>query len=154
MFLKWNYLTRQDGFTLVELILSIVLISILSFIAIPRLISPDPEAFKFSQELRSSLRYVQQAAVASNCPVHIVFTVDHYTAQYAMTCTSGVKFVNNPANQRPWNGSKADQGLAPKGITLPDKTIKFNGLGVPDKELDIDIAGYKVKVEAETGYVH
>jgi hypothetical protein len=44
--------------------------------------------------------------------------------------------------------------LAPEGITLPDTTITFEGLGAPDNALELNIAGYTVKVEAETGYVH
>jgi MSHA pilin protein MshC len=157
LFFKWNFRKKQNGFTLIELILTIVILSILSAIAAPRFVSSASEAFQFSQGLRTTLRYAQQTAVASNSPVCVKFSATRYTVTYVpeggASCASS-QYVTNPANQQPWNGTKTGQGLAPEGITLPDTTITFEGLGAPDNALELNIAGYTVKVEAETGYVH
>jgi MSHA pilin protein MshC len=67
------------GFTLVELVTSLVLVGILAAFAAPRLINNQPfEERGYVDELASTLRYAQRIATATQCDVSVALTPTTY----------------------------------------------------------------------------
>lgn len=143
------------GFTLVELILVLVLLGVLSAVVLPRFTSNGYAEYGYMEELASALRFAQQSAVAANTPITLTLTSNHYRICRDTTCPSSGPFLNNPGNNRPWDGSVSGRGLAPSGVTVsPATSLTFNGLGVPSQGLSIQIGDRSLQLEAETGHVH
>lgn len=120
------------GFTLVEVIATLVIIAILGAIAVPRLF--DNQAFSergYIDEVASALRYAQKIALASGCEVSVVVGVGGYTATQRNTLN------NCDAQTGPWTTPvrRADgnnlAGTAPVGVAMaPAATLIFNRDGV------------------------
>jgi MSHA pilin protein MshC len=114
------------GFTLIELIASLVILAILVAMAAPALL--DHRAFSergYADELADAIRYTQRIAVASGCTTRIVIAAGNYSAQQRNTCNGGG-----------WNrilikgdGSQVS-GTAPAGVLAnPNRTITFDASG-------------------------
>lgn len=117
---------RQGGFTLVELVTSLVILSILAAMAAPSLL--DHRAFNergYADEVADAIRYTQRIAVASGCPTRIVVAAASYSAQQRNACNAGA-----------WNrillkgdGTQVN-GTAPAGVLAnPNRTITFDASG-------------------------
>lgn len=80
-----------DGFTLIELIAVIVLLSILGVVAMSRLGNFSGfESRAFYDEVVNALRYAQKLAVSTGCPVEVNITATGYALHQRQTsCTSG-----------------------------------------------------------------
>jgi len=64
----------NEGFTLIELIMVIVLIGIIAFFAAPRLGTiPSTNAGAFADKLRADVRYVQDVAMTKNRRTRVYF---------------------------------------------------------------------------------
>lgn len=81
--------TSQYGFTIIELTMVIVIISIIGAVAMPRFQdNNDFKARQFTDNTISALRYAQKLAIAAGCHVQISFTTTGYTLkQRSGNCT-------------------------------------------------------------------
>ena len=145
----------QRGFSLIELIVTLILVGILAVVALPRFASKsDFDARGFFDATASMLRYAQKSAVAQRRTVCVGFGADSSVsltiassfggacdtplagpngiAPYALAAPAGVGFAAAPANF-----SFLPSGAASLGQTL----------GVAD------LAGRLLTVVAATGYV-
>ncbi len=154
-------LNRCAGFTLVELVSVLLLLSILSVVAVSRLdVNPFVSA-GFDQELRAALRYAQKYALLSGCDVQV--SVDAATDSYSLNirndvgalpqnCLSASGAFSVPL-QNPTAGNYA--GTAPPNIDITSGlTFFYDRQGQPSVSGAIVIDGNAITVEAVTGLVH
>ena len=146
---------RQRGFTLVELIMTMVIIGIISAVAAPRFF--DINVFQsrgFADQVQASLRYAQKAAIAQHRFVCVAFTSNSITLTIsaAASCPGG--------NLASPSGDTTYRITAPSNITFSTTPTDFyfDALGKPNftSYPGIFIAGAAnpIVVEAETGYVY
>jgi MSHA pilin protein MshC len=141
----------QRGFTMVELIAVMVIVGIIAAVAAPRFMSVD--AFKsrgFRDQVISTLRYAQKAAIAQHRFVCVAFTSSSVTLTYGLTsaCASGT--LTGPTG--PYVLSSPSSNVSLGGYT----PFSFDAIGKPSvANSAITITSEtSIAVEAETGYVH
>jgi len=114
------------GFTLIELVTAIVIVSVLSAVAAPYIL--DTRAFSergYVNEVAFALRYTQKIAVASNCSARLAIDATGYVGTQQATCGAGL--WSTPIRR---TDGGALQGPPPADVVMaPDATIVFNGDG-------------------------
>jgi len=95
--------SREHGFTLVELVLTIVILGVLVAVALPRFFNQATfEERYFHDDLISAARYAQRLSTASGCAVRLTvsaagFSLDH-DANCDLTAPSYSLAVQRPAD--------------------------------------------------------
>lgn len=150
--------SRQRGYTLVELIMTIVIVGIVAVVAIPRF--TDSSVFQsrgFADQVQAALRYAQKTAIAQRRNVCVAFTLPApSTVSLTIANASGAASSCAANLDFPEGGNTI---TAPAGIAfaaLPTD-FSFNALGTPtNAPQTISITGVTngITIEAETGYVH
>ncbi len=143
---------RQTGFTLVELVVTIAILSIIAVVAAPRFFQTGTfDSRGFYDKSVAVVRLAQKTAVAWRRPVHVCVTATQVIAGTAAGCATPLTY--------PVSGSLAAE-TAPNGVTLSPAAFSFDGLGRPSAGTTITfsstIAGdpaRQIVVSAETGYV-
>ncbi|MBU0499605.1 MAG: prepilin-type N-terminal cleavage/methylation domain-containing protein [Gammaproteobacteria bacterium] len=145
------------GFTLVELVTTLLLLGILSFVAMPRFFDRASYAERgFQEDLLSSVRYAQKLARFSGCETRVETSAAGYALTQRAACTSGNFDV---AVQRISGGAITDN--VPNGLALGAADFYYDSLGRP---LDtgtgtsvapgLTVGDRTLTVEAETGFAH
>jgi MSHA pilin protein MshC len=143
------------GFTLVELVVTLIIIGLLAAVIGPRFIGNDAFASRgFFDEAHSVVRYAQKTAIAWRRPVFVCVTATTVSAGTVSGCGS---LVVHPATGDPLTTT------APSGVTLTSASFSFDGGGRPNPNAQTTIAftsgiagdpARQIVVEAGTGYVH
>lgn len=145
---NWFTVPRHSGFTLTELIITLVIVGIISLVAMPRFLNNDDFDNRiFRDEVTSALRYAQKKAVASRRNVCVAFTNNSVTltsasargaaavcdqalvnatgnAGYVVSARNQTAFAAQPANfffdsqGQPSSGTQALQITGAAGITV------------------------------------
>ena len=142
------------GFTIVELVATLVIIAVVCAVTLPRLIDSDSFSERgYTDELASALRYAQRIAVASRCNVRLVVAAGDYSGFQRTDCdgtgawTSVVLRADGPLS------GIADAGV----ITAPAGTvIEFSRDGgvVGGAPPQLTVAGFfRIDIDAITGQV-
>ena len=146
----------QRGFTLVELVMTIILVGILAAYATTSFKQTIFQSRGFADQVQAALRYAQKEAIAQRRNVCVAFTLPAPSTvtltvgnAYGVACNTGLAF---PAGG---NVLTAPAGIA---FTALPTAFSFDTLGRPNpnaaQTISIVGATNSITVEAETGYVH
>lgn len=148
------------GFTLPELAIVIVVVSVLAVVALPRLTRATFDEARLHQEALAALRYAQRTAVTRQRTVCVSVGATTVTLRYRSlygnnACTYDTGDANLPAPSG--TGAATTYTVTAQGsaaITTP-VNFYFNLLGQPSAGQSITLSdGRIITVEAESGYVH
>jgi len=150
---------RRRGFTLPELVMTIVIIGILIAVTAPRFVSWKGFASRGSyDEAQAVVRFAQKTAVAWRRPIYVCVSATVISATSNSDCTTAP--VQHPITGAPLKST------ATAGVTLSSSagaSFSFDGLGrpIPNAAVTItltstiaDDPARQIVVESETGYVH
>ncbi len=143
---------HQSGFTLVELVMTMVIVGILAAVAAPRFFEANIfQSRGFADQVQATLRHAQKVAIAQRRFVCAAFTGSSITLTTGATAACGTPLVS-PAGDAGYV-INAPAGAA---FTAVPANFSFDALGSPSLAQTISIAGATnpIIVEAETGYVH
>jgi len=159
-----NCWRKGAGFTLIELVVTLIVVAILAVIAIPRLNTRTFDTIGFYQEVLSSVRYAQKEAVAKRRVVCVTLGGNSVTVRFAknaasFTCDTD---LTSPRGVSPFTVT------ASTGVTLSSVpsigSFFFDPLGRPldaagvsSPQRTISITGDGTQsfvIETQTGYVH
>ncbi|OGS98172.1 MAG: hypothetical protein A3K04_01870 [Gallionellales bacterium RBG_16_56_9] len=147
---------RTPGFTLIELVMTLVIVGILAAVVAPRFF--DTNIFQsrgFADQVQASLRYAQKIAIAQHRNVCVAFTANSVTLNIASASGAASPCDTNLVSP---TGEASYVINAPAGITFTatPTDFSFNALGTPSTAQTINITGATngITIEAETGYVH
>ena len=153
--------THQHGFTLVELVLTIIILGIVSAVALPKFFSQSTfDERYFHDDLLSATRYAQRLAVASGCMVRLSVSTSGFSLvqdsncnlsfpSYGLTVTRPSDSEAFSNNDRPANltisSSESDYFFLPQGgavdsggASVGNATITLSGSGSINRVIRID----------------
>lgn len=154
---------RQGGFTLVELVVTMIVVGILAVVALPRFADQGEfNARGFADQARAALQFAQKSAVASRRCVCVAADA------------GGLTFTRDPANSTgcstaacslplPIQGAAssctpavANRICPPANVALASTAanFSFDAQGQASAGATLTVAGTTVVVEQATGYVH
>jgi MSHA pilin protein MshC len=149
----------RRGFTLPELVMTIVIIGILAVVTAPRFVSWKGFASRgFYDEAQAVVRYAQKTAIAWRRPIYVCVSATVISATANSDCTTApVKHPITDADLK----STAPSGSGVTLSLLPAGNFSFDAGGRPSASKTITLASpiaddpaRKIEVESETGYVH
>jgi len=163
---------QSKGFTLVELIVTMVVLGIISAVAIPRF--ADQQGFQsraFYEQVQGAIAFAQKAAVAQRKSVYVTTTATTLQACYVAACGGAGYAVIDPTTKAALSLAAQDQrGVAFSAVTIsPATTFVFDSLGRPRSAANVLLTATttisvnstatgdinrSIIIEPETGYVH
>ena len=146
---------------MVELIVTLLLVSILAAVAIPRFVGKGAfDTRGFHDEVISAIQFARQQAIAQRRQVCVTLTASGLTATRALAPPPGVcgaTALLNPANGTAYAiAAPGGVVLAGVGTTVLPLALTFDPLGQPSGPAVVSVTGDGVRclsVAASTGYV-
>lgn len=119
-------MSKSRGFTLIEVIVTLVLMSILAFVFIPRNPVQSVNSVGLSEQLLADIRYAQSLAMTRGERYCISFTASGYRLGRGSTCATPIP--------HPATGSTGTVPLGNGSLSwanLPNNYLVFSSKGVP-----------------------
>ena len=155
------YVKRQKGFTIVELVATLVIIALIAAVTGPLFF--DIGIFRergFFEETLSAVRYAQKHAVATGCHVRVNISATGFRLfrpVNAAACGSG---IYNTDVADPSGNSPTFTRTAPEGVTLSTTPSTPNIIFLADGStnigtatITINVGGSQFRVHRDTGFV-
>ncbi len=143
------------GFTLIELIMTLVIIGILAIVALPRMdMLRGWDEIGYRDKVKATLEYARKSAVAQRRLVRVTITGSGLTLESEKQTPEGEGTAGWLALNLP--GGSTNSFAAPGGVSLTpaNDAVTFNALGRPDAAKSFTVTGSgTITVEAETGHV-
>ncbi|MBL7004637.1 MAG: prepilin-type N-terminal cleavage/methylation domain-containing protein [Gammaproteobacteria bacterium] len=157
------------GFTIIELITVVVLLSILGVSVMGKMDFGSYDERGYIDQLTTSLQYAQKYAVATNCATRVTVKFDGFVAHQPATdpkldgyqstdCTAADTSFNNDATVSIVPSFSGSGGLS--GSTTADfglaaiNIVYFLGDGSASSVGSIDFNSTRICIVAETGFVY
>lgn len=153
---------KSRGFTLVELVMTLIVIGIIAVTAMSRMdFTSGFSQRAYHDKLKAGLQFARKAAVASRRYVCVVaatnvvtFTIAADVPENTSTCANPLSLPSPDSSC----GGTPNTICAPSGVTLTASPVsfKFDAKGASLARVTFDSTGQpsQIVVEAETGYVH
>lgn len=138
---------KTQGFTFVELIVTILIVGILSAYIAPRFFSTSTfEQRATSDEIISSIRRAQQLSMTRGESYMFVLSATNYSVQKS----------DGTDIRHPDGSATSSKTFHDGNLTVSPITIRFNSLGrpIPNNTQTIPIGAVTITIEQETGYAH
>lgn len=141
---------KHDGFTLVELIVVILLVSILSVFVAPKLNLLGFRESGFVQQAKSMIRLGQKLAITTGCNVDVFIDSNNCTLTWNASSSCAGTAINNPST----GSSNFCADSTANGS--PSANFTFDNIGAPTAAVpQINFGdGKTVDVVANTGFVN
>ena len=150
----------SHGFTLVELIVTLILVGILAVVAIPRLTGLSAyNTLGFYDRVASGIRFAQKQAIAKRRNVCLAFTANSVTIRFASSAGAAAPCdadLAGPDGVSPYVLAADPRGVGAVVFSPTPTDFQFDALGRPTIGQTITVSGDGLKtlsVEQETGYV-
>ena len=151
---------RSGGFTLVELVVTMVIVGIMAAFVVPRFIDRNTfDSRGFTDQTVAAFQFARQQAIAQRRNVCVTIAADHSLAINQSAAFNGACNQNliNPATGVAYALPPPPNGVAFGGPVFP-YVLTFNANGEPNAGVALtvngDIPAPVITVEAVTGYVH
>lgn len=141
---------NTSGFTLTELVVVIVILTILSALAISRINVASFDTEGFANRATAMVRYAQKIAVSQRRTVWVVIGGNTLSLCYTTAACAGGAVREPP-------GTNAFSYAAPAGVVLAGASFSFDSFGRPSAGGTISVTGdvaRTITIESGTGYVH
>ena len=147
----------HNGFTLVELVMTLVLLGILSAYAVPKFAAKTDFSSHFLfDDVLNAVRFGQKLAVVTRCPVKISIHSNQFILKRPASradCIVPQNFtldVTNPGSgESTYSGSESNISL-----TAIPASFYFTAGGTASADVTLNIAGKTISVISSTGYVY
>jgi prepilin-type N-terminal cleavage/methylation domain-containing protein len=137
---------HQTGFTLLEIVLVITLISILAITVAPKVETRLFEQHGEFQHLLTALRYAHQIAIASECQVRVQVSDEMLSLYYnGVPTRCGSEAVISPIMG---GAVKVKAGIYGEGWIYNEQGYPLTG------QQNLSIGNDNLRIEAVTGFVH
>lgn len=142
------------GFSLIELVVTLVIAGILAALAFPNFNLQQVDATWFHEQVKAAVRYAQREAVAQRRCVFVTVTATQPQLQLFYGDTN-CAITATPLTQITTGGAYALTAPSGAAFTAPPPpfSFSFNALGQPSAGVTLTVAGRPITVTAETGYV-
>lgn len=148
--------TYYKGFTLVELVMTLLLISIVSVTILPRFFATSPfEKRAMVDDVTNALRYAQKLAVATNCQTQFQASNAYYQVMTTRDCNTGA--FDNDVMHPTTHDLGFNRHLSGVTMTAQPADITFFPSGRVSSDgqnnATIHIAGQTIEIDQETGFI-
>ena len=150
----------SHGFTLVELVVTLIIVGILAVVAIPKLVGLGAyNTLGFYDRVASGIRFAQKQAIAKRRNVCLTFTANSVTFRFASSAGATAPCdgdLAGPNGVAPYVLAPDPGGVGAVIFSPTPTDFQFDALGRPTVGQTITVSGDGSKtlsVEQETGYV-
>lgn len=121
-------LIRATGFTLLELVVTLLILGVLAALIAPRAPTDQFVLSAAAEKLKADIRYLQTLSMTQGRRHQMMMTISSSPVTYQFMLTSGAVVAHPVAGNAP---ATVDPPIIVALGNLPDRVLAFDGLGSP-----------------------